>query len=683
MCPCDWFFSGRLWRPSFTCTLNSSVDLKIASNPATGVQSDLDASLITVVSLSSHFTNNSQFSQLLDVSENGNLKNAFIFVNATLNADSNVDSLFASVFGSFQGSMDNVTVQGFLNVTATQQQKIVLSTLIGSLGPQMDRKIYEAGSGKAMNNVSSGLRYFVNGIEVVQSGNVGGLDVQLVNVFDEPQLEIKRELADLNTFSNDQYKFVDSMNKEEFEIRIWSAIPFKTNGAIQPQYINAFEDLYPNALQIGLEKYYETKGMAKRYFDSELKELEMTTEDSSDVFITVYQEHTKAVAIRKNSAMVICEHPLIYDLETNKCIIASECINSNKLFFQSTCVSKCPDDFFVFQNECFIECPIWLGVVSPQSGSSCQVCSESQLASKAGCIDKSSCLKYVFNKGCFDFCPFGTVQKDRICEQPTKIEDCSERYPFLVFSAEADSTRFYNECSNIQPHWMYRIVDKNNQSTNVFKVKCSGTTLISGECVETFTQQSDSCPLLDQQTCRTACLNCFNNGINQNQCSNTCKDFNYQQPTLGTCHECLGDYDGGIFFDRSSKSCVKSCSLFSVQNKYLVCEQQCDYFVTHNSSSYKCVDSCQNLKIQHQFGIQCVDQCPVYTGFNGFCADKCEFLLGKQCETWGSENCPKYFIEMGQKICTLKCDGKYRFQVNGECVGKCPREYRVRIKKLS
>ncbi|CAL6064982.1 Conserved_hypothetical protein [Hexamita inflata] len=720
MSACEWQLAGRIWFSAQSCTLNNALDLSKVRNPALPVSSDyakLDASVVTAVRMSQLFNKNSQFNQLLDVGAFGVLSNGVIIVNTTFEVDPQTELLYASVFGSFQGKLDNISISGsiFINVPEINKLKtIFLSNFVGNTRRGMNVTVSNADETEfVFRNVNSAVKYFINGQQVTDKvsylddqykiTNVQtGVNIQMQSIFDDQVINVPNTEIDYKKLIQDSYEFYDSVQKKKFNITTWSSLKYKNSeNVIDNQFINAFEDLYPNSLQLQLEKFYETQGMTVRRFNAKNEELELAGEDDTDVVLTIYQENTKAVAIRKDTRMIICEYPNLYDTVLKTCVLDTSCVQP-KFIFQSTCVPACPSGFFTFNNECWIKCPLWLGASAPFSGSQCVSCPQQSLkASKQGCIPGCTQEQYQFGDGCYEFCPFGTNSVGQSCIAPSFISDCPQNQ-FLVLLGEANNRRFYNLCTKQEPHWLYKILDSNQISTQIYKTKCAGTVLMSKECIEDSLNlpPPTDCPIKDQSTCRQACLNITNDVNVYNQCKEQCPDYNYEQNVFGVCHSCLGEYDGGQYYHRINRNCTSICSYWSQETDQMkICEDgsQCNKYIKISETSFQCY---QNCPLSHQFMNQispgtyeCIIKC--YDGsypdrFTNICNNNCLYLNLQnidKCETPGTPQCYRIQRISGKQSiyqCQSKCkSAQYVNQsidlitgkIISECVDECEPKY--------
>ncbi|CAL5991598.1 Conserved_hypothetical protein [Hexamita inflata] len=706
MSACEWQLSGRIWYSTQSCSLDAPLDLSKIRNPALQSSTDfadIDASVVTAVQMGQELADNSQFNQLLDIGPLGALSNGLIIINSSIQVDNDVESLYVSVFGSFQGSLDNISISGSVNISINNPnlKQIHLSTFIGNTRPGLNRTISNQDEADfTFRNVKTELSYYLNEQKVMNklsyldsSYNIvqdpTTVEVHLKTVFDDEEINVPSASVDYSKLVQDKYTVTDNQKMNTFDVYTWTSIPYKKGNQIDNQFINAFEDLYTNSLQIQLEKFYETEGMMVRRFNDAGKELEMANDNDPSVVLTIYQEDTKAVAIRKDSPMVICEYPYFYDITGKQCV--DSCIT--KFIFQSTCVESCPEGFYLFNNECWIRCPTWLGAI-PQSGNNiCQDCG-SEYASDTTCTACPS-SKFMFNRGCFDYCPPGTISDSfNKCSEPPGEDNCDPSEYFLELGYPVTyPRRFYSFCSPEKPSWLYNIViqkaDNSIVPTRVFKPICTGTALVNNQCIEssTPTLTPTECPLKDNKICRSACINTsntFNNGYLVQQCSSTCNSLNYPQPTFGVCHICYGNYDGGNFYHRHTSKCISSCKNWSQTSVSapLVCEDDssCPIYIVHNDTSNECVSSCPDTEFIYKNIIsdietQCLKACPVgkYPDrVTNVCTANCQYLKStdfmSKCEKPNTTDCMRIQGDKAPYQCIPSCEHDQFVQSDFSCV---------------
>ncbi|CAL5993283.1 Conserved_hypothetical protein [Hexamita inflata] len=679
---CDWQLSGRIWRPSVTCTVDSTRDLAIYGSNTVPVTA-YDTTVLTVAGLAKEESGDDAFYQLVDVGPNGVVKNTFMVVNVSITLDQDVQNVYSSIFGSFQGVLDNVTITGFVNFTVPEHNeltRIYLSTLIGNARTGLDKANYahDYTGAFSLRNVSTGLRYFINGIEVGTDLSINAIQITKRNCLDSEQISnlgtFTTELSSMKQLHMESYDFTDSIAMTEFKIYTWFGFPIRyENDTLNNDYVNILEDMYPVRLKLSLEKNYETEGMMIRRFDASNNELLMANEGDANIALTIYQEDTKAVAV-KDGKLIICRGDLVYDILSSTCITRSSCLTHpmTKYIFQSTCVSACPDGFFTHLKACWFECPLWLGAVQEPGQQACKTPCSGQITTKAGsCSNAAACIGYVFGGGCFDFCPPGTItpSSGNICTQPSNELACSGDTPYWLRLSITDPQRFYDYCASEAPTWMYKI-----NATNQYKALCSnGVTLLGRRCIEDNLtppeMTENSCPIKDVNDCRTTCLNTILQEItpSSDTCSDKCNSYNYQNSVLGLCHLCLSDtYDGGTYFHRATKACVPTCTKWSKQTynsfNIKICEDEspdnCQTWVWISDTNMECVSECPSsgsiYRNEVAGGTQCQTSCPSGSypdRLTNVCNKNCQFLNLSQinkCETPGSDFCPRVLPVQGQ-----------------------------------
>ncbi|CAL5993279.1 Conserved_hypothetical protein [Hexamita inflata] len=699
---CDWQLSGRIWRPSVTCTVDSTRDLAIYGSNTVPITA-YDTTVLTVAGLAKEESGDDAFYQLVDVGPNGVVKNTFMVVNVSILLDADVQNVYSSIFGSFQGVLDNVTITGFVNFTipgVNELTNILLSTLIGNARIGIDRTNYAAGYDEifSFRNVSTGLKYFINGIEMKVDQTIGSIHVTIGNCHDSDQIAnvktFATQLSSMTQLHMEMYEFTDAIALTEFKIYTWFGFPIRyENDTLNNDYVNILEDMYPVRLKLSLEKNYETEGMMIRRFDASNNELLMANEGDANIALTIYQEDTKAVAV-KDGKLIICRGVDVYDMVLEKCITRQECISNSKMLFQSTCVEQCPPNFVLFNGACWVECPYWLGAYK-SSSNICDSCS-GQYASESGCVSCSS--GFIFGLGCYEYCPLGTIKPitGNTCKQPSQNSDCGNYFVNLV----GIDSRFYSYCSKIAPKWLYQVVYLNGSVSNQYKTVClDGLTLLGRQCVENtldpIIETPSNCPIKDGNDCRTTCLqsNIQDISATTETCTKDCQNFNYENMDLGICHLCLSDiYDSGTYFDRKSQQCVKTCEKWSLQGDVKVCEDTspdfCPFWIEHTVSSKQCYIKCPAQYMTDKFAQLCVLSCPqnyyYYYELTSYCQESCgpqnytaleidKHATNIRCEVSCSQFDQKPFSNA--HTCVQSCadtSNKY-LDVNGfDCLNKCP-----------
>ncbi|CAL5976388.1 Conserved_hypothetical protein [Hexamita inflata] len=582
---CDWMLKSRLWQPKYPCELNSTLNLDLWFNPGQNIASDsstLDARIVTAISLSKTYDESSITYKLLDLAPTGELSNAHIFMNTTVTVSEKMKGLtvYTVPFGSVQGSFDNVSVSGYVNLTISDfsiLNEVFLSRMFGFIPYEYDLTNYPAEYTDEFifRNVSSSLKFFVNGVEIKENVTINGVQFNISNGFDDSAVNVSNSDYQIQNDQNMHhftYELTDSVTKETTDIKAWFAFPLNQGSNDNS---NALDDLYPLSFQMSLEKFYETKGMMLRRFNATGFELEYPF---NNVDFVIYQENTKAVYM-KDSQIIECNGNDVFDVKTRKCITRDACYSNNDQFlFQSTCVSQCPNNFVTFNKTCWVTCPQWLGAYLDVKSNQCVEITNNQYAIPHG--EVQNCLGFVFKKGCYVVCPVGTITQGKTCSEPTSVSQCASN-EYLILTGQVD-LRYYSVCSPDAPSWMYRIVDQNNMVLNVYKSICSGVVQINNDCQEAQSPNQIKA-----------------NGL----CLQECGDGEYPQPLLQTCHECLSNiYDGGLFFERNGYKCINSCSKWSLSGTKKICEDKfpnnCPLWQVISAGQFLCQTSCTQSQFQ-------------------------------------------------------------------------------------
>ncbi|CAL6045391.1 VSP_with INR [Hexamita inflata] len=544
---CESLFSGRLWLPLKSCSLSSAL------NPNSQI---VDSSIINVLQFAP--SSDQSYFSVLSLQQSGSIQNAIILVNASLS--SNQNQLFVSIFNQLSGKLNNVTLTGFVNISAPLETEINFSpfgTVNGDLINYPENWIGDF----TFKNVSNNLKLFVNGIEISITGG---------------KIKVNK---DVNTSNNNfniggvEHKSVLIKNKiiNENHSKViyfgFKIIEGNNNNT------NALMDLYLIPHKISIEKYYEINSLKVYNFNTD------GTLASQKADFTIYIQNTKAVADR-DSKIKICSGKYIYDIKTKLCISKEQCHSQpNQLIFQSTCAIQCPDKYVVFNKTCYSQCPQWLGAYQDSSSGLCAQCPSNQLATESGCVQ--SCSSFAFKYGCYQNCPAGTVVQGKTCTEPSSISECGSG-EYLVLTGMLDGQRFYNTCETTGPSWMYRIVGQNNVQTNVYKAECRGLILPNNDCQEAGSPSEIT---------------------NSGWCEEQCEIGEYFQPELQICHECLSDiYDGGLYFERNGLKCVSSCSKWSLSGTKKICEDKfpnnCPVWQVISAGQFQCQTSCSSSQFQ-------------------------------------------------------------------------------------
>ncbi|CAL6045395.1 Domain_of Conserved hypothetical protein function DUF5874 [Hexamita inflata] len=585
--------------PYASCELDFILNLENITNSVTKntINSQLlDTRVVSALSFVNITKQQQIIHKLIDISSEGKLLNTHIFINVSIpiSSQSEIVSHQISPIGRVDGKMDNVSISGIINLTISNinnVRQISLSRLIGffketEIDTSIESKLgtYDSTNYPAdykgefnFRNVSSSLKYFVNGAEIRDNQTINGVQFNISNGFDDVTVNVSNSDYQIQNDPNMHhftYELTDSVTEKTSEITAWFAFPLNQGAN---NNANALDDLYPLSFQMSLEKFYETKGMMIRRFGSSGIELDFPYQN---VDFVVYQENTKAVAINKQGQLTVCTGNLIFDLNMRQCIPISLCISKvARYLFQSTCAIQCPDKYVVFNKTCYSQCPQWLGAYQDSSSGLCAQCPSNQLATESGCVQ--SCSSFAFKYGCYQNCPAGTVVQGKTCTEPSSISECGSG-EYLVLTGMLDGQRFYNTCETTGPSWMYRIVGQNNVQTNVYKAECRGLILPNNDCQEAGSPSEIT---------------------NSGWCEEQCEIGEYFQPELQICHECLSDiYDGGLYFERNGLKCVSSCSKWSLSGTKKICEDKfpnnCPVWQVISAGQFQCQTSCSSSQFQ-------------------------------------------------------------------------------------
>ncbi|CAL6045799.1 Conserved_hypothetical protein [Hexamita inflata] len=639
---CDQMLSSRIWYPLQQCSVNTSLNFDKWQNPAQNIFSDsttLDARIITAASLYNNITNNSgnltSLYNLFDVDQYGLLSNAHIYLNTSIIIDTSVYNQLVQIspFGNIKGTFDNVSVSGFVNLSVqdfTKVNIIQLSRFFGVIDNSLDSVNHPSNFQGSYNfrNVSSSLKYFVNNVEVLNSFS-SVQRTMIDNQINSQSVNISvsnYQLSDQQNINHFTYSLTDQVSKSKLPITIWFPFSVVSNGNNNS---NAITDLYSASLLMNLQQFYEIEGMTLRRFNANGIEL---TPPFTGVEFLIYQEDTKAVCVLSDR-MIICSGFDVYDIESKKCVTRDVCFqNPAKLLFQSTCVLQCPSSHsLIFNKSCWSECPKFLNAYL--SGGQCLLGLDQF---STGTQSVPSCSVVSFKKGCYDQCPVGTIKVSSVCNEPTLAGQCVNGQ-VLVLSGQVDP-RFNNLCMQ-KPAWMFRIVDQNGISKNIYKGVCEGVIKANNDCFEQPTPIKAT-------------------GLCQQQCD----PGQYAQTALDICHNCLSDiYDGGRYFERKGSKCVKSCSKYSIDGQAKICEDNnpmnCPLWQVMAAGSYLCLKACGAQ--QFQDGQVCSSCNPLNSQVDkvtGLCKCAANFFI---------KNLPD-----GSSTCT-ECDNSLHFQdskVNGVCI---------------
>ncbi|CAL6109614.1 Hypothetical_protein [Hexamita inflata] len=430
---CDWMFKSRLWVPKYDCELDYSLNFDQWNNPGQNIVGNstlLDARVITASALQKSAYELITVYKVLDIGYSGSISNAHIFINASITHSSVFKNNIVQIypFGSVLGQLDNVSISGCVNISSSlvNVSELMFSRMFGSVFGDAVNYPPEHNEEFQFRNVSSSLRFFLNGIEITANTIINNTLITIENGIDQPvNITVNQyQLNDDTNMHHFTYELTDKVSGQQNIITAWFAFPlnFGLNNNI-----NALNDLYPFSLQMSLDKYYETKGMTLRRFNVNGFEVEYPY---YHVDFVIYQDNTKSVAI-EDQQIIICSGDKIFDIKTKSCISRDQCYAiPDQLLFQATCVLLCPMNFVVFNKSCYQECPRWLG--SFISGNVCAQAQNGKFASKFASVN--ICPIFTFKLGCYEYCPHGTNIQGHTCVEPVQLSQCASNEYFVPCS---------------------------------------------------------------------------------------------------------------------------------------------------------------------------------------------------------------------------------------------------------
>ncbi|CAL6026053.1 Cysteine-rich_membrane protein 2 [Hexamita inflata] len=657
---CDWVFTSRIWDPQEMCDIPATIDFLQWTNYQTQLAgTGINMGVVNVVNL---VQINTLF-QAFNIPAAKVLKNGLLVVNVTIDmsspANANLNAIKVCLFDQVLGSLNNISVTGFVNITnfdKTKTTSVVLSKLFGNvLLTGADRVV----GGSFFTNVSSNLQFFINNNEVVQDNQtftgLEGVSIRYVQSFEEVTSSsfavgllpygatVSGMLAaNPQVLYSSPLSYVDWRTGNKAEKLIYTAFD-------PVLYKNALNDFYGGAFLQYQEKMRQVNGLAKVSFDK--YDLIIPVVDaSSDVRTVIYNSESKAVILQDQRFPVVCTQGQIADIISKKCIDRTAC-TGQRYVFNSICVKQCPVSYRLVQildsssaplyNICYASCPQWLGYRDPDvidlldsRNNTCVKCAAGQLAKQASCAATCQSPMFTFEKGCYATCPLGTVVAGLVCSQPTQASDCNTNY--YVKLNDILPGQYYDICQASLPTDKYR----DAVTANKFSWKCTGKVLLSGICDTTSalgcTSITDSLykvvsnSLQGTKFCQMSCIDGLLN--NSNTCSNQAEDLRYPQYSTGSSLTCdLTAYDTGNMYDRLNKVCVTSCNYRNHTKIGIICEQQTDFIncpkrMEVEPGIFQCFDKCPLNKLE--LSSVCISSCPadnIYIQLDGrSCSTSCQ-----------------------------------------------------------
>ncbi|CAL6015057.1 Conserved_hypothetical protein [Hexamita inflata] len=680
---CDWVENSRVWNVSRICNKHSQLRLNRWFNQQSQQEGsqDINMEVVNVLGLGQ---NGSVFS-LLNLQSGSFLNNAHFILACTMDMvqpqNSVLQKLFVSLFDQVYGSVRNVFVSGridIVNLNPMVTNSLVLSRMFGNVLVPLSQR---TGGQSIFINVSSNLQYFVNGVEITADNQtvsgLAGVSIRYVNSFEEAMTAVELgqspSLYIMNvgvpTYSiqqmvaNQQLYQTPATVLDRADSSINLLIYTKFDPAVQQ---NAFKDYYLNAHLRLEEQKFQIANMAKYTFGIQHTVIDNLSSRQNIRFV-VFTSETKAVLLKDNSFMIICDNRLLVDTSSLKCITRASCTG---YILNATCLRQCPlDHWFVTigsKKLCFLKCPTHLnyynttnliGAVDPRT-SQCTLCS-GNIAREGDC--KNDCLivqnLFTFKQGCFAACPFGTIQTGNSCTSPISVSQCVNNYIQL---SDYSSSQYFDICANQVPSYMFT----RNQYVRTVLWTCSGKVTMSRVCDTNTVQCSQNSGLSatpvtnisgSLQLCQLSCISGYLNS--SNRCTNTCPDLYYSQKITGNCLQCqTNDYDNGQFWDRATQKCVISCQYINQTQPAKACESVTD----SDNCPFK-----SELSQINQF--ECLTDCPANRFVQSdYCRKSCYIPMSM-------------YVQADNMTCASTCAaGQFiivSYPLNVFCVVSCPMNY--------
>ncbi|CAL5993525.1 Conserved_hypothetical protein [Hexamita inflata] len=681
---CDWIENSRVWNVSRICNKNSQLQLSRWFNHQSQQEGsqEINMEVVNVLGLGQ---NTSVFS-LLNLQSGSSLKNGHFIVACTIDMvqpqTSALQKLFVSLFDQVYGGVQNVSVSGridIVNLNPAVTNSLVLSRMLGNVLVPLSQR---SGGQSIFINVSSNLQYFVNGVEITTDNQtvsgLAGVSIRYVNSFEEAKTAVELGQSPslyivnvgIPTYSiqqmvaNQQLYLTPATVLDRADASINLKIYTKFDPAVQQ---NAFKDYYLNAHLRLEEQKFQIANMAKYTFGVQYTVID-NLQPRQNIRFVVFTSETKAVLLKDNSFMLICDNRLLVDTSSLKCITRSTC---TEYILNATCLRQCPlDHWFVTigsEKLCFLKCPTHLNyynttnlisAVDPRT-SQCTLCS-GMIAREGDC--KNDCLTvqnlFTFRQGCYVACPIGTIQNVNKCSSPTTISQC-EFYYFVL--GGYSSSQYYDICSNTVPSYMFT----QSSSPRIILWWCSGKVTISRLCDNTnstrCTQRNglSVTPVQNLSSNLYQCqLSCIGGYLNSsNWCGTSCPELFYSQKFTGNCLQCqTNDYDNGQYWNRATKKCVISCQYINQTQPAKACELATD--------SVNCLFKSELSQV-NQF--ECLATCPANRFIQSdYCRNSCYVPMSM-------------YVKADNRTCSSTCAaGQFiivSHPLNVFCVVSCPADY--------
>ena len=373
-----------------------------------------------------------------------------------------------------------------------------------------------------------------------------------------------------------------------------------------------------------------------------------------------------------------------FNIDENSCT----CNENNKFIFNNECYNECPNDKY----------PVWPNInicsethpdnyyldndkIYKECYNTCKTCNKSGNETNHNCDE---CINnYIFlnessisSQNCYRECQFYYYIKENNQYNCTESNSCPEQYPFVI----SEKRKCIDECKN-DDEYIYTF------NSSCFR-QCPNNLKIYEDqklCLEScYNNQFEyknkcynDCPLntsrlfQDKKICVDIVPeNYYLDNIDNiyKECYNSCKTCNQSgNESNNNCNECNYNYTFLNHFLAISNNCYKICD---------------KYYYFDENNQHKCIESCPsqyNKLIKEKNN--CIDECIkddeyIYE-YNNYCLKKCPnntktYEEGKKC----LESCYDYQFEYNN-ICYNNCpnDTNRLFQNRNICSIEIPENY--------
>ncbi|CAL6073616.1 Conserved_hypothetical protein [Hexamita inflata] len=704
---CALMLQQRIWKSYNQCELQNTLNLRQWINYQSITLGDSSINMESVIVTNLAF-DGSSFA-LLQIPSTSHLTNGLFIVDTEIDMGqatySSLLDIHVSLFDRVYSDVKNVVVCGNIKLTNVNSAvtKIVLSKLFGNVNVPLSQRV---GAGSSFTNVSSSLRFFVNGDEITADNQVvssiPSTTIKLVNSFEEAMsaAELGADPSGYVMNVGPAPKTVAQMVADG-ELFSSSVVVANRSGPAQTLqvytafdpvlYPNAYQDYYPSAYSVYLEKMDQISGLEQYYFGV-FDTLLNAPVTASDVRMVVYAGETKSVMVMDNRYLVVCNNGQLFDVVLKVCVARNTCLAaSNKYIFKAMCVKQCPN-LYRFANIgtekiCYQQCPFNLGYADPafidlsnSLNNMCILCSGATLkVDSTGCVASCAGGLFSFNKGCYSACPSGTIQSGSTCSAPMSESDCPSG--FYIILSTFSTNQYFNKCSSSRPAGLFQSAP----GSQTYTWSCAGRVLLNGSCDTTnaipCSDQSGLTilPVINTVGSTNFCqLACFTQNVNNsNICSATCPQMQYPQWLTGICLNCITTiYDGGLFWNRMNAKCVPTCNYVNQTNSQ-ICEVQnnatnCPFYITAGSSQFLCIRQCQpNCYISSNL---CVMSCPLAQIYiqsdrkncGATCLANEKIIVQSATEVYCVQQCPWNYQAINQNVYSTyqQCIPQIPFAIN-------------------